>query len=146
LASRRLGLLAGQHLRDHAPLHRGRADDRGRPSRRRLLRPGDVLMTTPNARNLNPVPASALSGGGGGPSHPAERPVEPEHPMALMAESYGGDPEVMLECVVQEFARLGYGSAELLAMFRDPFFQAVYGLRELFGDEALERRVRQIVA
>lgn len=78
-------------------------------------------------------------------THPAERPVEPEHPMALMADSFGGDPEVMLECVIQEYARLGHGTEQLIAMCRDPFFQAIYGLRELFGDEGLERRIRDIV-
>jgi hypothetical protein len=78
-------------------------------------------------------------------THPAERPVEPEHPMALMAEPCAGDPEIMLECVVQEYARLGLGVEEILGLCRDPFFGATHSLRELFGDAALERRVREIV-
>ena len=78
--------------------------------------------------------------------HPAMRPAEPDHPMALLAEPSEGDPALMLDCLVEEYAHLGYSGQEILQFFQNPFFQAAHGLREFFGEAELKRRIEEIIA
>ena len=77
--------------------------------------------------------------------HPMERDLGPEDPMELMAEPVVGDPEVMLQCLVQEFAWLGWDTESLLSLFHSPMYPVLNQLRELFGDEEVRRRVEDIL-
>ncbi len=85
--------------------------------------------------SVNPVPKI----------HPATRPVEPEDPMHLHAVEVPGDTELMLRVVVEEYARMGCGPDEIMALCRNPFYQAPHGLWLLHGEEELQRRVTQIL-
>lgn len=90
--------------------------------------------------------------------HPTTREVEADDPMELIAEAPPGDPDVMLTCVVQEFAGLGLDADQLLDLFRSPDYPALNQLLALFGpatirwriDELLSRsgtfRVREVIA
>jgi len=77
--------------------------------------------------------------------HPATRPVEPEDPMNLHGTEVPGDPELMLRILVEEYARMGFGPDVMMQMFRDPEYQAPYGLWRLFGDEELFARIVEIL-
>ena len=77
--------------------------------------------------------------------HPLTREVEPEDPMELVAMSVHGDPDVMLECIVQEFAGMGWAPDELLPLFASPHYPVLNQLRALLGPEALEARLRSIL-
>jgi hypothetical protein len=89
-------------------------------------------MTTPTERWVPKV-------------HPATRPAEPDDPWTLNATAVGGDPEVMLGCLVQEYAALGWSAREILALFRDPFYPALHALRDFYGEEVLRERVAALV-
>lgn len=78
--------------------------------------------------------------------HPATRAVEPDDPMNLHGFEVPGDPELMLQVLVEEYARLGYGLDRLMQLFRDPFYQGFHGLWKLYGDEELRRRVSVILS
>ena len=78
--------------------------------------------------------------------HPLDRLVEPEDPLELMAQSVVGDPEVMLECMLQEFMWMGWGREELLSLFHHPGYPVLCQLREYFGDAEVERRVATLLA
>ena len=78
--------------------------------------------------------------------HPATRTVEPEDPMNLHGIEVEGDPEIMLCMLVEEYARMGYGHAELLNLCRQPFYVGLHGLLQLYGEEELSRRVRGILS
>lgn len=80
------------------------------------------------------------------PGRPVERPDSPDAPMMLTAEHAVGDPATMLACLVEDYARVGTPPETIRSLFRDPFFQATFGLRDLFGGDALERRVDAILA
>ncbi len=78
--------------------------------------------------------------------HPATREIAADDPLALHGLEVSGDPNLMLQFLVEEYARIGYGLAGIMRLFRDPDFQAPHGLWRLFGDEELERRVAGILA
>jgi hypothetical protein len=77
--------------------------------------------------------------------HPATRGVEPEDPMSLNATAAPGDPEVMLRCVVQEYAMMGMNVDLIMTLFRDPFYPALNALLSALGEAALRQRVESII-
>ena len=77
--------------------------------------------------------------------HPASRPVEAEDPLSLHAISLEGDPELMLHCVVQEYAWMGCDGEEILRLFRDPSYPALHALWKHFGETFIRDRISQIV-
>jgi len=77
--------------------------------------------------------------------HPATREVTTDDPLELHATPMPGDPAVMLACLVQEFARLGYGADEIVALFRDPGYPALGALLDLYGERGLRDRVEDLV-
>lgn len=78
--------------------------------------------------------------------HPLTRESTEEDPFALMAEPVPGDPQVMLECMLQEFAWLGYAPEQLLALFYDPGYPVLCQLREHFGDDVIREKVHAMAA
>jgi hypothetical protein len=73
--------------------------------------------------------------------HPLERGAEPGDPMELIASPVHGDPDVMVECIVQEFAWMGWDSEQLLALFRSPGYPVLNQLMKLYGEENIRRRI-----
>ena len=78
--------------------------------------------------------------------HPKDRPAEPEDPFQMFASGVEGDPGLMLDCLVEEYSRMGYGANDLLDLFENPEFLATHGLRGLFGPEATKERVRAVLS
>jgi hypothetical protein len=78
--------------------------------------------------------------------HPATRPAEPEDPFTLHATLAAGDPELMLQCLVQEYAWMGWDAEQILALFRDPSYPALHALRELYGEDGVRRRVDRLLS
>lgn len=78
--------------------------------------------------------------------HPLAREATVDDPLELLAEPAPGDPRVMLECILQEFAWMGYDAPRLLALFHHPGYPVLCQLREQFGDAAIREQVEQLVA
>jgi hypothetical protein len=78
--------------------------------------------------------------------HPKDRPAQPADPFQMMADGVEGDPLLMLDCIVEEYSRMGAGEEEILRLFDDPEFLATHGLRGLFGKQATRERVRAVLA
>ena len=77
--------------------------------------------------------------------HPATRPVEAEDPLSLHAVPVEGDPELMLHCVVQEYAWMGWGIEQILSLFRDPFYPALRELWDRYGEANLRERIASLI-
>lgn len=77
--------------------------------------------------------------------HPLTREVAPEDPMELYVTRVAGDPEVMLRCVVQEYAWIGWGAEQILGLFHDPFYPALHHLLGLYGESELRDRVVRLL-
>jgi len=78
--------------------------------------------------------------------HPKDRPAEPEDPFKMFAGGVEGDPGLMLDCLVEEYSRMGYDADDLIALFDNPEFLATHGLRNLFGPEETRERVQAVLA
>jgi hypothetical protein len=78
--------------------------------------------------------------------HPLTRAVEPEDPMELMATPAPGDPDVMLECLVQEYAWMGWDPAQLLDLFQSPLYPVLNQLLAAYGEEEVRRRIGAVLA
>ena len=78
--------------------------------------------------------------------HPASREVLPEDPMDLHGFEVPGDPNLMLRLLVEEYARIGWGTIEILQLARDPNYQAFHGLWQFFGEEELTAQIGKILA
>lgn len=78
--------------------------------------------------------------------HPLDRNMLPEDPLELQGFEVPGDVELMFRIVVEEFARMGWDSAAIVALARDPFYQALHGLWQLHGEAEFQRRVANILS
>ncbi len=78
--------------------------------------------------------------------HPGNRPAEPADPMETTAARVDGNPFVMLDCLIEEYARQGLSKREILDLFEQPFYQATHGLKCLLGEETIRRRVESTLA
>lgn len=76
--------------------------------------------------------------------HPLARDPEPEDPYELVAERVTGDPEVMLECLLQEFLWLGWNAEQLWPLFHDPAYPLLQELQRHFGAKELRRRMDRL--
>lgn len=78
--------------------------------------------------------------------HPLDREMLPEDPLEMQAFEVPGDTELMFRIVIEEFARMGWDKAAIVGLARDPFYAALHGLWQLYGEEEFSRRVSQILA
>jgi hypothetical protein len=78
--------------------------------------------------------------------HPLSRQAETDDPLELMAQPIAGDPQVMLEGLLQEFLWMGWGEAEMMRLFFDPGYPVLCQLREHFGDDAIRQQVRSLLS
>jgi hypothetical protein len=81
-----------------------------------------------------------------GPEHPKDRPMEVEDPLQLNALELDGDPEVLLTCLVEEFARMGWDADAILRTFSQEEYQGPHRLLKRLGPERARQRVEQIIA
>lgn len=77
--------------------------------------------------------------------HPRHRAVEEDDPMQLNADAVYGDPEVMLESLIEEYARMGQSAGQIAEIFSLPFFQATYGLNRHFGEQSIHERIDAVL-
>jgi hypothetical protein len=77
--------------------------------------------------------------------HPASRPAEAEDPLLMEGRCVAGDPDLMLRCVVQEYAGLGWGAEQVLGLFADPDYPALGELQCRYGSAGLRERVEGLL-
>jgi hypothetical protein len=78
--------------------------------------------------------------------HPAAREILPDDPMEMTGFEMPGDTDLMLRLLVEEYARIGWGLDKIMRLARDPNYQAFHGLLQLYGEEQLGDRVKEILA
>jgi hypothetical protein len=49
----------------------------------------------------------------------------------------------MAECFISEFARMGWNDAQLLAMFRNPFYRGPYSVLQIRGEDYLRYLIQR---
>ena len=78
--------------------------------------------------------------------HPGTREILPEDPMEMQGYEVSGDPGLMLRLLVEEYARIGWGTADIMSLARDPNYQSFHGLLRFFGEQELGRRVSEAIS
>jgi hypothetical protein len=78
--------------------------------------------------------------------HPATREVESEDPMELVATPIAGDADVMLECIMQEFAWMGWDEEKMMELFHSSAYPVLGQLRQSLGEDEIRFRIRNILA
>ncbi len=68
---------------------------------------------------------------------PESKPLSPDDPMEIKAAVITGDERLMMECLIEEFAHLGWSAKKITRMFDEPFFLAAHGLEKRFGRQAV---------
>jgi hypothetical protein len=63
--------------------------------------------------------------------------------MQVRGDSVPGDQQVMLQCLIEEFARMGWDAKQIARMFENPFFLASYGLTKRLGREVVHECIEQ---
>jgi hypothetical protein len=61
--------------------------------------------------------------------------------MELVATPVQGDPALMLQCLVQEFAGMGWDVETLMALFHSPDYPVLNQLLAYYGEEVVRERV-----
>ena len=77
--------------------------------------------------------------------HPMSRDVGADDPFEVNAEMVVGDPDLMMECILQEFALMGMTAEELISLFHNPGYPVLCELRGFLGDEAVRNRVQALI-
>jgi hypothetical protein len=77
--------------------------------------------------------------------HPASREVLPEDPMDLHGFEVPGDPDLMLQMLVEDYARVGWNTESIMGLASDPNYQVFHGLMQMLGEDKLRRRVADVI-
>lgn len=66
-------------------------------------------------------------------------------PLRLVADPELGNSEWMLECIVRDFAGLGFDADELTNLFGSPAYPALNQLLDHFGPGEIRRRIDSLL-
>ena len=72
--------------------------------------------------------------------------LEPDDPMEMKAAVISGDERLMMVCLIEEFAHLGWGAKKISKIFSEPFFLASHGLEKRFGEQAVLECIEHTLA
>lgn len=79
-------------------------------------------------------------------SNPADRPLEPDHPMVVEGQVTPGNTRFMVQCLVEELLMAGNPPGAIRSMAADPNFQALYAAREALGERPFNEIVTSAAA
>ena len=75
----------------------------------------------------------------------AKKEFEPEDPMERVGVTIpGSDPEVMAECLVEEYFRMGYDEEAIWDLFRNPFYRATHLIYQQRGEAYVKALIGEI--
>lgn len=78
--------------------------------------------------------------------HPLTRETEADDPMEVVANPVPGDPDLMLEGIVEEYAHMGWDADQLMILFRSPYYPLLNEFLHSLGEEETRRRVESHLA
>lgn len=78
--------------------------------------------------------------------HPSTREILPDDPMEMHGFEVPGDPDLMLSLLVEEYARMGWGTESIMGLARDPNYRGFHGLLKFHGEDELQRRVAKVIS
>ena len=79
-------------------------------------------------------------------NHPATREILPEDPLEMHGFEVPGDTDLMLRLLIEEYARVGWNSDQIMDLARNANYRALHGLWRIYGEDQFRTRVGEIVA
>jgi len=79
----------------------------------------------------------------------ATKPFEPDDPLAPIGVAVDGGPDAaaeMARCLVEEYLREGWDEIRLLALFRNPFYQALHMIYQQRGEDGVRALIADVAA
>ncbi len=73
--------------------------------------------------------------------HPATREILPDDPMNLNGTIIDGDAKLMLVMIIEEFARMGWRTEQIIEAANNPFYQALNGLIHQLGEDTFRNQI-----
>ncbi len=73
------------------------------------------------------------------------KPAAADDPMQVRGDSVPGDQQVMLQCLIEEFARMGWNADQIGLLFENKLFLASHGLAERLGQKAVRECIEQTI-
>jgi hypothetical protein len=71
--------------------------------------------------------------------------AEADDPYLLHATPVAGDVELMLECIVHEYAWLGWSTEQMIDLFRDPGYPLLNAVLHHYGEDGVRQRVDKVL-
>ncbi len=78
-----------------------------------------------------------------------DKPFEPDDPLALVGVAVDADAaaaEAMARCLVEEYLREGWTPDRLLALCRNPFYQALHAIYRERGEDGVRTLIAEAAA
>jgi hypothetical protein len=75
--------------------------------------------------------------------HPLDRELLADDPMELTATPVMGDPEYMLQCMIEEYVWMGWSAEDLFGLFQSPHYPVLQDLLRTFGEQRVRREIEQ---
>jgi hypothetical protein len=72
--------------------------------------------------------------------------VEPDDPMELRGVQCDGEPDLMIECLAEEFVRMGWTEDRIVRLFESPFYPVLHALYQSKGAASIRKVVHQVSA
>lgn len=73
------------------------------------------------------------------------KPAQADDPFEMHAQVLDGDPFLMVEHIIEEFAQMGWNAQQLARLFQDPFYQATYRIGVSLGVDAVLSRIDSVL-
>jgi hypothetical protein len=73
--------------------------------------------------------------------------VEVDDPLELIGMTYPSDPEVdrlTAQCIVEEYALIGFGAPDIRALFHSPVYTALHRLFRQYGAEFVDESIAAV--
>ncbi len=70
--------------------------------------------------------------------------AEQDDPMELCGVQCDGDPGYMIDCLAEEYARIGWPAEKILQLFESPFYPVLHSMLAGIGRDAIRQRIEQV--
>jgi len=77
--------------------------------------------------------------------HPADREILPDDPMEIKAVAIPGDVDMMFRLLVEEYARMGHDTDDILRLARNPFYAGFHRFYLAYGEGELGKRIGDVL-
>ena len=69
-----------------------------------------------------------------------------DDPFEMHAQGVAGDPFLMVDHIIEEFAQMGWDSQKIARLFEDPFYRATHQLGLALGSDAVRNRIKIVLS